>query len=329
MEIRVLSAKEMSRALDMGELIEEMKLAFQQLSADRAMMPLRKRINLPEQKAVFLAMPAALPDQKKLAVKMVSVFGKNPEIGLPLIHALVTVFDAETGTPAALMDGEVLTAKRTGAGSGAATDLLARRDSSEAAILVSGTQAKTQLEAICCDRDIKKARVFSLHYEHAQRFVDEMKEGDRIPESLEAVKTPETAVSGADIICTATTSTKPVFQFRDLKPGVHVNGVGSFQPSMQEIDSETVKNALVYVDSRESALSETGDLAMPIQEGIINADHIRAELGEVVENSTLGRTTPEDITFFKSCGVAVQDVIAAGMALEKAKQHKLGQIIEL
>ena len=329
MEIRVLSAKEMSRALDMGELIEEMKLAFQQLSADRAMMPPRKRINLPEQKAVFLAMPAALPDQKKLAVKMVSVFGKNPEIGLPLIHALVTVFDAETGTPAALMDGEVLTAKRTGAGSGAATDLLARRDSSEAAILVSGTQAKTQLEAICCDRDIKKARVFSLHYEHAQRFVDEMKEGDRIPESLEAVKTPETAVSGADIICKATTSTKPVFQFRDLKPGVHVNRVGSFQPSMQEIDSETVKNALVYVDSRESALSETGDLGMPIQEGIINADHIRAELGEVVENPTLGRTTPEEITFFKSCGVAVQDVIAAGMALEKAKQHKLGQIIEL
>ena len=156
-----------------------------------------------------------------------------------------------------------------------------------------------------------------------------MKEGDRIPESLEAVKTPETAVSGADIICTATTSTKPVFQFRDLKPGVHVNGVGSFQPSMQEIDSETVKNALVYVDSRESALSETGDLAMPIQEGIINADHIRAELGEVVENPILGRTTPEEITFFKSCGVAVQDVIAAGMALEKAKQHKLGQIIEL
>lgn len=329
MEIRVLSAKEMSRALDMGELIEEMKLAFQQLSADRAMMPLRTRINLPEQKAVFLAMPAALPDQKKLAVKMVSVFGKNPEIGLPLIHALVTVFDAETGTPAALMDGEVLTAKRTGAGSGAATDLLDLRDSSEAASLGNGTQAKTQLEAICCDRDIKKARVFSLHYEHAQRFVDEMKEGDRIPESLEAVKTPETAVSGADIICTATTSTKPVFQFRDLKPGVHVNGVGSFQPSMQEIDSETVKNALVYVDSRESALSETGDLAMPIQEGIINADHIRAELGEVVENPTLGRTTPEEITFFKSCGVAVQDVIAAGMALEKAKQHKLGQIIEL
>ncbi|MEE3121840.1 MAG: ornithine cyclodeaminase family protein [SAR324 cluster bacterium] len=329
MEIRVLSAKEMSRALDMGELIEGMKLAFQQLSSDRAIMPLRTRINLPEQKAVFLAMPAALPDQKKLAVKMVSVFGKNPEIGLPLIHALVTVFDAETGTPAALMDGEVLTAKRTGAGSGAATDLLARRDSSEAAILVSGTQAKTQLEAICCVRDIKKARVFSLHYEHAQRFVDEMKEGDRIPESLEAVKTPETAVSGADIICAATTSTKPVFQFRDLKPGVHVNGVGSFQPSMQEIDSETVKNALVYVDSRESALSETGDLAMPIQEGIINADHIRAELGEVVENPTLGRTTPEEITFFKSCGVAVQDVIAAGMALEKAKQHKLGQIIEL
>ncbi|MDP6330711.1 MAG: ornithine cyclodeaminase family protein, partial [SAR324 cluster bacterium] len=132
MEIRVLSAKEMSRALDMGELIEEMKLAFQQLSADRAMMPLRKRINLPEQKAVFLAMPAALPDQKKLAVKMVSVFGKNPEIGLPLIHALVTVFDAETGTPAALMDGEVLIAIRTGAGNSAAMDLLSRIEASEA-----------------------------------------------------------------------------------------------------------------------------------------------------------------------------------------------------
>ena len=166
MEIRVLGAEEMSQALEMKSLIEEMKTAFLELSSGRAKMPLRTRINLPEQEAVFLAMPAALPEQNKLAVKMVSVFGNNPDLNLPLIHAVVTVFDATTGALSALMDGEVLTAKRTGAGSGAATDLLARDDSSQVAILGSGTQARTQLEAVCCVRNITKVRVFSPNSGH-------------------------------------------------------------------------------------------------------------------------------------------------------------------
>jgi len=329
MEIRVLGAEEMSQALEMKSLIEEMKTAFLELSSGRAKMPLRTRINLPEQEAVFLAMPAALPEQKKLAVKMVSVFGNNPDLCLPLIHAVVTVFDATTGALSALMDGEVLTAKRTGAGSGAATDLLARDDSSQVAILGSGTQARTQLEAVCCVRNITKVRVYSPNSGHSQNFVNEMKGFSLIPQDLEAVDTPEEAVSDADIICAATTSSTPVLRYQDLKSGVHINGVGSFQPSMQEIDSETIRNALVFVDSRESALSETGDLTIPIQEGIIGKNHLRAEIGELLENPSLGRKTPDEITFFKSCGVAVQDVVAAGMALEQAKKHNLGRIIRM
>ena len=172
MELRVLNAEEMSRALDMAELIEGMKLAYRRLSAGQAEMPLRSRITLPRQEGVLLTMPAALPREGKLAVKMVSVFGKNPGRQLPLIHALVTVFDAETGAPAALMDGEVLTAKRTGAGSGVATDLLADKEASEVAILGSGAQARTQLEAVCSVRNIKKARVYSPNNKHAIKFAE-------------------------------------------------------------------------------------------------------------------------------------------------------------
>ena len=328
MELRVLNAEEMSRALDMAELIEGMKLAYRRLSAGQAEMPLRSRIMLPKQEGVLLTMPAALPGEGKLAVKMVSVFGKNPERLLPLIHALVMVFDAETGAPEALMDGEVLTAKRTGAGTGAATDLLARGDASQVAILGSGAQARTQLEAVCSVRNIKKARVYSLNYKHALKFVEELRGQGSIPEALDPVESAKAAVSGADIICAATTSTTPVFNYRDLKPGAHVNGVGSFQSFMQEIDSETVKNSLVLVDSKESALSETGDLAVPIRERIITRDHIHAELGEVLNGTRSGRSTPEQTTFFKSCGVAVQDAVAADMALNRARELKLGRIIE-
>ena len=156
-----------------------------------------------------------------------------------------------------------------------------------------------------------------------------MKGFSSVPQDLEAVDTPEEAVNNADIICAATTSSTPVLHYQDLKSGVHINGVGSFQPSMQEIDSETIRNALVFVDSRESALSETGDLTIPIQEGIIGKNHLRAEIGELLENPSLGRKTPDEITFFKSCGVAVQDVVAAGMALEQAKKHNLGRIIRM
>ncbi|MEC7539689.1 MAG: ornithine cyclodeaminase family protein, partial [SAR324 cluster bacterium] len=172
-------------------------------------------------------------------------------------------------------------------------------------------------------------RVFSPNSGHSQKFVDEMKGFSSVPQDLEAVDTPEEAVTDADIICAATTSSTPVLRYQDLKSGVHINGVGSFQPSMQEIDSETIRNALVFVDSRESALSETGDLTIPIQEGIIGKNHLRAEIGELLENPSLGRNTPDEITFFKSCGVAVQDVVAAGMALEQAKKHNLGRIIRM
>ena len=217
-----------------------------------------------------------------MAVKMVSVYKKNPESGIPLIHALVTVFDSETGIPAALMNGEVLTAKRTGTGSGVATDILANTEASEVAILGSGNQARSQLEAVCHVRNIKTARVFSPNSDHAEQFASEMSGTGKIPKKNCPVDSASEAVYNADIVCTATTSSYPVFKFKDLKPGSHINGVGSFQPSMQEIDAETILNSLVVVDSLQSGITETGDLMEPIKNNLITKNHIHAELGELL-----------------------------------------------
>ena len=329
MQIRVLNAAEMCAALPMPEAIEGMKRAFCRLSEKRCEMPLRSSITIPDAEGVLLTMPAAIPDDGEMAVKLVSVYGANPSRDLPLIHAVVLVFDAQTGIPSALMDGEVLTAVRTGAGSGAATDALANPDASEAAILGSGSQARTQLEAVCSVREIRRVRVYSPNSEHAGKFAAEMSGKGPVPDSVHAVIDPALAVRGADVVCTATTSNTPVFAFEDLKPGAHVNAVGSFQPSMQEIDTETIQQSMVVVDSRESAFAETGDLLVPLRQGLINKDHVHAKLGEILNGNKPGRTRVDQFTFFKSCGVAVQDAVATRIALNRAEQDGLGQIVSL
>ena len=329
MQIRILSRSDVEQALPMAEAIEGMKRAFGLLSAGQTEAPLRSRVQVPEQEGVLLTMPASVPEEGSLVVKLVSVFEKNHERGIPLIHAVVLAMHPETGIPQALMDGEALTATRTGAGAGAAADLLARPDAESVAILGSGVQARAQLEAMCAVRTIRKVRVFSPNPEHIRAFVEEMRGRTPIPEEVSAVNSSAEAVQDADIVCTATTSTTPVINFRDLKPGCHVSGVGSFRPDMQEIDGETIRNSLVVVDARESALAETGDLVIPIEQGLIQSDHIHAETGELVNGTKPGRTTPEQITGFKSCGVAVQDAVAARIVLDRAELAGLGTLVEL
>ena len=251
------------------------------------------------QQGTTLVMPAYLAQTDDLAVKVVSIFPNNVERREPIIYAAVLVFDAESGRPLALMEGGSLTAIRTGAGAGAATDLLAKPDASVVAILGSGVQARTQLEAVCTVRNVREVRVYSPTHENAVRFAREMRGQAPIPELIRIMSNPETAVRGADIICTATTATKPVFKGQDVALGAHINGVGSFTPAMQEIDAETVKRALVVVDSREAAWEEAGDLIVPLQDGLITEAHIHAELGEIAARLKPGRTSAEQITFFK------------------------------
>ena len=313
----------------MKTAIEESKRAYSRLSSGRVEMPLRSRVHIPEQDGVLLTMPAALLDDGEMAVKLVTVFGNNPSRGLPLIHAVVIVLDNVNGQILSLMDGEVLTAVRTGAGVGAATDLLAPSEAKTVAIIGSGKQAASQLDAVCTVREIQQAWVYSPNPEHAQSFAEEMSGVGPIPEDVQAVTSSAKALKNADIVCTATTSTTPVISFEHLKLGAHVNAVGSFQPTMQEVDTETVSKSLVVVDSRESALVETGDIVTPLKHGVITPEHIHAEIGEIINGTKSGRSSIKQLTFFKSCGVAVQDTVTAGIALKNAECENLGTIVTI
>ena len=320
-KIRFLSGEEVKRALPMNEAIEAMKGAFIKLSADQVVAPPRTHLDIEENNGVALVMPVYIPGGKYMELKLITLFGNNPEKGLPLIHALVTVVDIKDGRPLAIMDGTSLTAIRTGAASGAATDLLARENAHTAAIFGAGHQGMTQLEAVCAVRDIREAYIFDIDEQRGREFAGEMSEKLNIP--VHAAHSKE-ELQKADIICTATTSVEPVFADNDLKPGVHINAVGSYKPHVREIPGETVIRARVIVDHRASSLTEAGDLIIPMKEGLIGEEHISAEVGEIASGKIMGRMSNEEITFFKSVGNAVQDLAAASLGLEKAEQLDLG-----
>ncbi|MGH2525032.1 MAG: ornithine cyclodeaminase family protein, partial [Anaerolineales bacterium] len=313
-------------ALPMPAAIAAMKSAFADLSTGRANAPLRTPLPVPEVEGVALFMPAYLPSSG-LGAKIVSVFPRNAQLGKPMINGIVVVLDATTGEPVALCDGTFLTAWRTGAGSGAATDLLARPDARIGAVLGCGAQAKTQVLAVEAARPLEEIRAYAPTAAHVQAFIAEMQ--PQMKARLVAAASSAEAVREADVICAATTSSTPVFDGTLLKPGAHVNGVGSYTLQMQEVDTATVSQARIFVDSRASALAEAGDLVIPMNAGLLKA---RAEdwteLGEVVAGLKPGRQSPDEITFFKSVGVAVQDVAAAGWALREARARGLGKEVE-
>lgn len=325
--MRILSAEDVRQSLPMAQAIEIIKRAFAQLSTAKARVPLRVSLPVPEHNGVSLFMPAYLSEDDQMAVKVVSVFNDNPARGLPLIHALVVVLDAETGAPQAVMDGAYLTALRTGAASGAATDLLARQDVKTAAIFGAGVQARTQLEAIHAVRPIETAWVFDLNRDHAEEYAAEM--SAKLDISVRVAESPSQAVQAAGVICTATTSTTPVFDATDVQPGTHINAVGAYTPEMQEIPAETVRRSKIVIDHHEASLAEAGDLIIPLKDGVISQDDIYAEIGEIAAGLKTGRQSPQEITFFKSVGVAVQDVAAANAVLKAARQQNLGTLVPL
>jgi alanine dehydrogenase len=330
MRLRVLSQNDIRQAVSMAQAIEIVKGAFAQLSAGKAVVPIRTQLEVARHEGITLFMPAYLQESDDLGVKIVSVFPRNLEMGLPTIHALVAVVDAETGRPAAVMDGTYLTALRTGAASGAATDLLARTDARVSAVFGAGAQGRTQLEAVCQVRDIEKAWVYDVNREAADKYAEEMgRRGGRIPNDITIASSPTEAVQEADVICTATTSKTPVFADADLKTGVHINAVGAFTPEMQEVPEDTVKRARLVVGSREACWAEAGDLIIPRHKGLISESDIYAELGEIAAGTKPGRESDEEITFFKSVGNAVQDVSVARKVLEEAGRLGLGLEVEL
>lgn len=326
----VLTATEVQKALPMPEVVEAMKGAYAALSDGRAQVPLRARLSIPPHDALSLFMPAFVHDNAReaLAVKVVSLFPGNPARGLAYIQAAVLVLNPETGQLVALLEGSALTAIRTGAAGGAAVDILSRPESSRLAVFGAGAQGRTQLEAACTVRPIQAAWIFDADPQRAAALVSEAAGRGPIPRNLRVAASPQEALAQADIVCTATTSLTPVFADADLKPGTHITAVGSYTPEMQEIPPESVARARVVVDSRSAALAESGDLIKPIEAGLFGADHVHAELGEIILGRRPGRQSSGEITYFKSVGVAVQDAVAASLALENARRLGLGQEVE-
>lgn len=306
----------------MAEAIEAMRDAFGQLADGRVTLPVRQCLSSSDDAGVDLVMPCYSATANLFSLKTVTVFADNPRHGRPAIQGMVILTDGKTGTHLAILDGSSLTALRTGAASGLATDLLARADASKAAVFGAGVQARTQLEAVCCVRPIRQASVHDPDQAAADRFAAEMT--DRLGLPVKPAGSPTENVADADVICTATPSRQPVFADSDLAPGVHINAIGAFQPEAAEVPAATVGRARIVVDHFTSALEEAGDLLQPLAQGLIRQEDFRTELGEVLRKRREGRCSAEDITLFKSVGVAIQDLCAAGRALENARRLGLG-----
>jgi ornithine cyclodeaminase/alanine dehydrogenase-like protein (mu-crystallin family) len=317
-----LSHADVRRALPMADAIEAMQAAFRQLSEGRVTMPARSSMEIPEANGVVLLMPCYAVGTHHVSLKLLTQFADNGRLGLPLIQAVVLLADAVNGRLLALVDGSAITALRTGAASGVATRLLASPSADTAAIFGAGVQARTQLEAVCTVCQIKQVRVFDCRRAAAEVFAKDMSARLGIP--VLATSSAAETLAGAQIVCTATTSATPVFEDRDLAAGVHINAVGSWRPRTAEIPPDTICRARVFVDHRAAAMEEAGDLLMPLQEGRITAEHVRTELGDLIANRVAGRQTSDEVTLFKSVGLAVQDLFAAARALENARHLGIG-----
>ena len=325
--MRILSAADVRRALPMPDAIEAMRQAFAALSDGRADVPERIHLDMEAHRGVCLVMPSfvRLAGGDALATKIVSLFDGNPARGLARIQAAVIALEPDTGRPLALLEGATLTAIRTGAASGLATELLARADCRTAAVLGAGVQARTQLEAVCTVRAIETVRVHDPRADAVEAFIAEVAGRGPIPADVRPAASAREALADADIVCAATTAHRPAFDDADLQCGAHVNAIGSYQPHVVEVPPETIARAVLVVDSRDAALAEAGDLIQPIAAGLITPGHIRAELGELVLGRRKGRQNAGQITLFKSVGVAVQDAAAARAALARAEKMGLGQ----
>jgi len=328
--MRILTRADVHHAISMATAISAVRHAFAELSAGRAIVPQRLVVPLEKNSGTNLFMPGYLPATDALAVKVVSVRDNNPKRNLPYIQALVLLIDTDSGRTLSAMEGAYLTSLRTGAASGVATDLLARPDAEMAAIFGAGVQGRTQLMAVCSVRRITLAWIYDTEPQLVRSYIEEIQpQLGRTVKLLSASSTRE-AVCDADVICTATNSRTPVFDGKDLKPGVHINGIGSYTPEMHEIDFTTLRRASkIVVDSRGCAMAEAGELISGINQRVISSTAIYGEIGEIAAGLKVGRENDEEITFFKSVGNAVQDVAVAHAIYQQALQSNLGVEVDL
>ncbi len=320
----LLSRNDVARLLTMKDAIAAVEEAFCQLARGNVVMPQRTAIRVAAHGGTHLGMPAYIGgEMDALALKVVTVYPQNPaQHHLPTTIGLLVLSDPHTGAPLAVMDASYMTAMRTGAVSGVATKYLARPEAKRVGIFGAGVQAQTQLSAIACVRALEGAWVYDSDAARAKAYAEQMTKTVGLP--VVPVSTPREAVEGMDIIVTASSANSPIFDGAWLEPGQHINGVGSHAPHTRELDSATIARCKVYVDSPDACMVEAGDLLIPIKEGVIGRDHIRAGLGQVIAGMAPGREQPDEITLFKSVGLALQDVSTAHAVYRMAIEQKAG-----
>ncbi|MDR0880307.1 MAG: ornithine cyclodeaminase family protein [Clostridioides sp.] len=322
----LLNKEDIKKVFTMRDAIEADKEAFRLYTENKTVTPIRTNIQAEKQGGSMLFMPGYVEDLDSAGVKIVSVFPENAKKGLPVTPATVLLLDGITGEVCAILDGTYITQLRTGAASGAAFDVLGKKDAKIGALIGTGGQAECQLEAMLTARDLVEVRVFNRNLEKAEAFAEEMESLARsYGAKLIAVDSSDKAVDGADLVIAVTTSNTPVFDGNRLQRGTTISGVGSYMPNMQELDVTTLNRASkIFMESKEAVLSEAGDFITPIKNGTFKEEDITGELGGVINGSLEGREDDDEIILFKTVGIGVQDVVTAKKIYDKAKELGIG-----
>ena len=327
MGVRIVSAADVRELLPMSECIDSMEETLKVLARGDAVLPLRTMTWLPDRSGLIGLMPAYLGAPQTLGLKVVTVMPGNHGTEFESHQGAVMIFETRHGAPLAIVDASTITGIRTAAVSGAATRALARSDAGDLAILGSGVQAVSHLDAMKAVRPLRRVRVWSRDGENARRFAS--RESRRHGLEIDVAESPRAAVEGADLVCTTTASKEPVLEGDWLLRGAHINAVGACFANARELDTRAVVRSRLFVDRRESALNEAGDFLIPKREGALGDDHILGELGEVFLGKVPGRTASHEITLFKSLGIAVEDLAAAHLVYRNAVAQGKGLDVEL
>ncbi|MDK6204624.1 ornithine cyclodeaminase family protein [Lactobacillus jensenii] len=323
-----LTKDDIQKCFSMRDVIEADKKALELYSKGKTSIPLRTNINIPEKNGQNLYMPGFVGGESAAAgIKIVSVYPDNITKGLPSVPATMIVLNPETGVVSAMLDGTYLTQLRTGAISGAATELMSNKDSSIMALIGTGGQGAAQLEAVLTVRPIKEVRIFDIDFERASKFAEDMK--DHFPQvKMIPCKSAEETVTGADVITTVTTSKRSTFDANWVKNGAHINAVGAYTPEMCELPSAILPKAKTIIfDTLDGVWSESGDFLQPLEKGLIDKSIVNGDLGQLVSGEISGRITKEEISIFETVGTAALDVYVAGQIVDKAKSSSVGKEI--
>lgn len=322
----LLSREMIEKFYTMEESVDAVEKAFKLFSNNKVEVPLRTQLTKSDGKSVFLSMPAFCEEDEASAVKILGMFPDNIDKGIPTINGQVLVMNTETGIIDGMLNGNYVTQLRTGAASGVAFKHLARKDSKIGALIGTGGQAVSQLEAMLVACNLEEVRVFDRDFNRCNAFVEDMKKYlNRFDTKIIAAKSSDETIDNADVIIAVTPSLTPVFDGTKVKAGATISGVGSYRPEMQEIPASILERASkIYFDSKSAVLSEAGDILIPLEQGIISEEKFTGDIGEVINGRLVGRENDNEIIFFKTVGIAAQDVVIAKDILNKAQEKNIG-----